>query len=103
MSDERREQRAVALKYDGGREAPRVVAKGEGWLADRIVELGREAGVPLYEEPELVKLLARLDLGEQIPVELYRAVAEVLAFVYGLRHRQPPSADLLPPQPGRHR
>ena len=73
--------RAVSLKYDG-KEAPRVTAKGEGLLAERILEIAREHGIPLHEDPDLVSLLAKLDLGDEIPRALYVAVAEIIAFAY---------------------
>ncbi len=82
--DQPTDQQAVALNYNAGQGAPTVVAKGQGMVAERIIELAEAAGVPLYEDAELVKLLARLDLEEEIPVQLYKAVAEVLAFVYRL-------------------
>jgi len=76
---------AVALHYEENEDAaPRVVAKGAGHLADRIVEIARRHGVPVKEDPDLAALLSQLDLNTQIPPELYRAVAEVLAFVYRL-------------------
>lgn len=76
---------AVALKYDVSEDtAPVVVAKGRGWLADRIVALAREAGVPVREDPELVEYLSVLDLYQEIPPQLYEVVAEILAFVYRL-------------------
>ncbi len=79
----RQVRRAVALSYRPRRdEAPRVVASGQGRLAERIIAAAREAGVPLHEDPELVELLSRLDLNEVIPPELYAVVAQVLAFVY---------------------
>ncbi len=78
------ETRAVALQYEGGASAPRVVAKGEGELARRIIEIAEEHGVPLYQDADLVRLLSRLELDQAIPVSLYRAVAEVLAFIYTL-------------------
>ncbi len=76
-------QKAVALKYDGS-SAPRVVAKGEGHIAEQIIALARENGVPMREDTDLVQLLAKLDLEQAIPVALYLAVAEVLAFAYQL-------------------
>jgi len=82
-------ERAVALRYDGDT-PPRVVAKGEGRLAQAIVEAARAHGVPLREDPELAALLARVDLEACIPPELYEAVATVLAFVYALEDRAPP-------------
>lgn len=75
-------KKAVALSYDeGADEAPRVVASGSGQVAERIVETAREAGVAIQENPALVEALAALDLGEQIPAELYPVVAEVLVWV----------------------
>ena len=77
--------KAVAVSYDqqsGG--APRVAAKGAGHLADRIIALAREHGIEVYEDADLVEVLAKLDIDREIPESLYRAVAEVLAFVYRL-------------------
>jgi flagellar biosynthetic protein FlhB len=78
---------AVALRYEdeerSQRSAPRVVAKGVDHLARRIKELAREAGVPLYEDVPLARALhAQCELGDQVPVDLYEAVAGVLAYVY---------------------
>lgn len=75
--------RAVALRYrESVDSAPRVVAKGGGRLAERILELAREYGIPLHEDQDLVDLLSVLDLDTEIPPRLYRALAEVLAHVY---------------------
>ena len=76
---------AVALHYKPGQDsAPRISAKGYGYIADAIVELARQHGVPLRQDPELSGLLAAVELGEEIPPALFEAVAEVLAFVYRL-------------------
>jgi flagellar biosynthesis protein len=76
-------QLAVALKYVKEQDdAPRVVAKGRGELAERILRLAREHGIPVHRDTDLAEVLIRLDLGELIPPELYRAVAEVLAYLY---------------------
>lgn len=75
---------AIALSYKEGASAPRVVAKGYGATAERIIDRAREAGVFVHDSPELVSLLMQVDLDQQIPPELYRAVAEILAFVYYL-------------------
>lgn len=80
---------AVALHYDQER-APTVTAKGEHELAEQIIALAREHGVPLYENPELVDLLSRLELGDEIPESLYLVIAEVIAFAYRLRGKFPP-------------
>lgn len=80
-----RRNKAVALGYDRGSEgAPRVVAKGSGYVADRILALAREHGVEVYEDADLVEVLAALDVNVEIPESMYRAVAEILAFVYRL-------------------
>ncbi len=76
---------AAALKYDGSKdEAPILTAKGRGIVAEKILEAARRHGIPITTDPALAQILAKLDLDEQIPVELYRAVAEILAFVYSL-------------------
>ena len=81
-------KKAVALKYEPGKDgAPRVTAKGRGRVADRIIELAREGGVPLSEDPDLVGALIQLDFDEEIPPDLYQVVAEVLAFAYRLNRR----------------
>lgn len=79
---------AVALHYDGT-SAPRVVAKGRGQLAERIIDQAQTYNVPLHSDPHLAALLAKVPLGEEIPRELYVAVAEVLAFVYWLSGKLP--------------
>jgi flagellar biosynthesis protein len=79
---------AAALGFDPeADEAPRILAKGHGDIADRIIALAREHDIPLREDPDLVAVLAKLDLGQEIPQELYRAVAEILAFVYRVNSR----------------
>ena len=78
-------RKATALRYDPPRDAaPRLVAKGEGCVADQIVELAQQHGVPVRNDPFLVEALSTLDLQREIPPELYRAVAELLFFVYRL-------------------
>jgi flagellar biosynthesis protein len=77
--------KAVALKYDQKKDtAPRVIASGRGDIAEKIIALAREHNVPLYEDQNLIQILEALDLETEIPPELYRAVAEVLAFIYRL-------------------
>jgi len=90
MMDKRRKtrQKAVALRYDAERDAaPRVTAKGAGLLAQRIIEIAKQNGVHIHEDPDLVAILSKVDVETQIPEPLYRAVAEVLAFVYRLNQR----------------
>lgn len=83
---------AVALRYDG-RNAPRVTAKGEQVLAQRMIEAAAQAGVPLYPDPELAMILSQVPLGEEIPDNLYKAIAEVIAFAYILAGRFPEGFD----------
>ncbi len=76
-------ERAVALGYaPGSGLAPTVVASGRGVIARRLVEIAAEHGVPVREDPDLAALLALVDLGDEIPTELYQAVAEVISFIY---------------------
>lgn len=81
---------AVALKYDG-KNAPKVTAKGEGLTAEQILGIAEQHGIPLQTDPELVKILAQIPLGDEIPNELYVAVAEVIAFAYFLSGKTPHS------------
>jgi len=77
--------KAVALKYNQKKDgAPRVVARGRGEIAEKIIQVAREHNVPLYEDQDLIRILEALDLETEIPPTLYRAVAEVLAFIYRL-------------------
>lgn len=79
---------AIALNYDG-QNAPRITAKGEDELARQILELAEQANVPLQYDPELAAILAQIPLGEEIPHDLYRAVAEVIAFAYFIAGKTP--------------
>lgn len=81
-------KQAAALKYVHGEDrAPKVVAKGGGSVADRIIEIARENNIPIKEDKVLIELLSSLELYQEIPPELYKAVAEILAFVYALNLR----------------
>lgn len=79
---------AIALNYDGKR-APKITAKGQGLVAEQIIETAKEHNVPLHTDVALVKVLSKMSLGDEIPRELYLAVAEVIAFVYLLSGKQP--------------
>jgi flagellar biosynthesis protein len=97
-----RKQRAVALKYD--REsgaAPKILAKGRGSVAEKILELAREKRIPLYNDPELVEVLGQLDIGTEIQPELYQAVAEVLIFIYKMNQKKKKAGQRPPKQLGR--
>ncbi|GKU78608.1 EscU/YscU/HrcU family type III secretion system export apparatus switch protein [Paenibacillus sp. L3-i20] len=76
-------RKAVALKYEPGeRSAPVLIAKGNGQIADRILEKAKENGIPVQEDASLVEVLSKLDVDQEIPAELYALVAEILSFVY---------------------
>ena len=95
MKTQTQKKIAVALEYDGSN-APRVTAKGVGDIAETIMAIAREQGVPLQEDAGLVEILAQINLGEEIPENLYRAVAEVIAFAYILTGKFPPGYSKKP-------
>ena len=85
--DEQRQ--AVALRCGPKKDAaPKLVAKGRGYLAEKIIEMARLHNIPIRHDKKLLQILSRLDLEEEIPPEVYRAVAEILAFIYRLSNRQ---------------
>ena len=74
---------AAALKYQKDKDAvPRLVAKGQGEIAKRIMELARKSEIPVHHDPALIEILSKMDLDEHIPPQCYRVVAELLAFIY---------------------
>lgn len=81
MAEETR-QKAVALHYSANERAPKVLASGAGELAKKIIALAEEHKIPVKQDDSLVNILAQLDIGYEIPAETYRAVAEILAFLY---------------------
>jgi flagellar biosynthesis protein len=90
-------QSAVALAYQGGDAAPKVVAKGQGLVAGQIIERARAAGVFVHESKDLVALLMDVDLDRQIPPALYRVIAELLAWLYHIESAQQVGATLPAP------
>ena len=77
--------KAAALKYSHGKDsAPKLTAKGRGEVAKKIIEIAKTHNIPIREDKELVEFLSMLDLYQEIPPELYRAVAEILAFIYAV-------------------
>jgi len=80
---------AAAITYDAEKNrAPEVSAAGRGTVAERIIEIARENGIPIKYDPDLVQILSKIKVGSEIPVELYRAVAEILAYVYSLNENR---------------
>lgn len=83
-------KKAVAIRYNKLEEdAPRIVASGKGHMAEKIIEVAEKAGVYVKEDPDLVQLLSQVDIGREIPIELYQTVAELLAFVYRVDKEYP--------------
>ena len=83
MKKEREGEKALALKYKRGIDnAPKVTAKGRGALAEKILAVARENNIPIKQDKALLDVLYRLEINEEIPEELYRVVAEILAFIY---------------------
>jgi len=89
-------RRAIGLKYSPGANedfdkkiAPKVIAKGEGQIADTILEMAKEAGVLVHEDPYLMEFLSILDLGQEIPEELYVVIAELIAYSHFLQGKHP--------------
>lgn len=80
-------KKAVALRYDG-KSAPKVVAKGEGYLATQIIDVAKEHGVPMQQDEQLTALLSKVKLNDEIPQSLYVAVAQLLAYIYYLNEQQ---------------
>lgn len=88
MTRQSTSRQAIALNYDG-QQAPTLSAKGDDELAEAILAIAREYEVPIYENAELVRLLARMELGDSIPEELYRCIAEIIAFAWHLKGKCP--------------
>ena len=85
MHEDPKRHKAVALRYEPDEHvAPHIVAAGEGEIAKQILEIAELHDVPVYEQPEVVEALVKLEIGTEIPSEFYQAVAEILAFVYSI-------------------
>ncbi|SIS47104.1 EscU/YscU/HrcU family type III secretion system export apparatus switch protein [Neptunomonas antarctica] len=86
MNNDKKIEAAIALKYDhSSAAAPTIVAKGKGDIAKQILALAKEHDIHVHQSPELLEVLIRLELGDEIPEALYRAIAEVIAFAYNLK------------------
>jgi flagellar biosynthesis protein len=96
------QREAIALVYDG-EQAPTLTAKGEGELAEQIIQLALDYEVPIYENADLARMLTQLELGDQIPEALYRTIAEIIAFAWYLKGKRPAgfNPDDGPPPPKR--
>lgn len=87
--DKKHTKKAVALKYDRKTtNAPKVTAKGKGKVAQKIIELAKKHHIPIKDDPDLIEVLSSLEIDEEIPAEIYVAVAELLAFVYAINSKR---------------
>jgi len=86
---------AVSLQYKRGKNsAPKVTAKGQGWVAEKIIKMARENNIPVREDKDLLDLLSNIDVGQEVPESLYKVVAELLAWVYQLNQTYPGPQNL---------
>jgi len=100
MMEPQGRRRAAALHYTREQEdAPTLVAKGDDQFAEQILAVAREHHVPIHQDPALVGLLSRMNLDDQIPPQLFVAIAAVLGFIYRLEAEQDPSASPTEPEP----
>jgi flagellar biosynthesis protein len=91
MAGKASQKKAVALRYQPEKEnAPKVTAKGSGRIAEKIIELAKMHGIPVKDDPDLVEVLSKLDIEEEIPPGVYIAVAELLAFFYSINSKKTP-------------
>ncbi|MCF8067767.1 MAG: EscU/YscU/HrcU family type III secretion system export apparatus switch protein [Desulfobacterales bacterium] len=86
-----RQKIAVALRYKPETDkAPMVTAKGSGLIAEKIIEIARAHGIPVKDDPDLVEVLSKLEIEDEIPASVYVAVAELLAFIYSINGKKKP-------------
>ena len=85
MKNKKTKTSAVSIQYNrGGDRVPKVTAKGQGWVAEKIIAMAQEQNIPIKKDKDLMELLEKIDVGQEIPEELYKIVAELLAWVYDL-------------------
>ena len=90
MNNKQTKNSAVSLQYNRGSDrAPKVTAKGRGWVADKIIAMAEEQNIPIKKDKDLMELLEKIDVGQEIPEALYKIVAELLAWVYNLNKEYP--------------
>ncbi len=90
MSEEiKKDKKAVAIKYDKGQNAaPHVAAKGRGALAERILAIAQEHNVPIHSDADLVEILDKVEIEQEIPLEVYTVVAEIFAYIYKVSKKE---------------
>jgi len=90
MKQNHTKKSAISLKYNGySNRAPMVTAKGQGWVAEKIIAMAEQQNIPIKKDKDLVELLGKIDVGREIPESLYILVAELLAWVYQLNNEYP--------------
>ncbi len=89
MIEKERIQKAAALQYDKEKDhAPQVTALGSGETAKNIIKIAEQNGIPIKKDEDLVNMLSQIELNQEIPVELYKAVAEIFSFIYGISNKE---------------
>ena len=90
MTDEnKKDKKVVALEYDKGKSAaPMVTAKGKGMVAERILEIAKEHDIPIHSDADLVEILDKIEIEQEIPLEVYAIVAEIFAYIYKVRQNR---------------
>ena len=90
MKKNKTKNSAVSLQYNrGGDRVPKVTAKGQGWVAEKILAIAEEQNIPIKKDKDLMELLEKIDVGQEIPESLYKIIAELLAWVYHLNKEYP--------------
>ena len=85
MTKKRQPKKAISLQYKAGKDpAPKITAKGQGLVAEKIIALAKEHQIPIKEDPDLVQVLSQVNVNQEVPPAIYQLVAELLAFVYKL-------------------
>ncbi|PRM91611.1 type III secretion system protein [Arcobacter cryaerophilus gv. occultus] len=89
QEDNQKVQKAVALQYDkNSNNAPKITAKGKGETANNIIKIAQENKIPIKKDEDLVELLSKIDIDKEIPTSMYKAVAEIFAFIYELSNKR---------------
>jgi len=94
MIDKQYIKKATALKYDDQKDnAPKAIAQGSGLTAANIIKIAQENGIPIKKDEDLVNMLSQIELNQEIPIELYKAVSEIFSFIYGISNKNESKND----------
>lgn len=89
MSDtDKKQKKAIALKYGQDDAVPKVTGKGKDWLAEKIIEVAKEHDIPIRTDADLVEILEQVELNQEIPLEVYAVVAEIFAYIYKVNQKK---------------